>query len=558
MRNTSPWTHDKQGIRQKLQRVWDRLGPARARVQDSWRSLTSPYNLLFVAVAMGCLIIFATQGVIGIGIVLVVLLFLLWKLPKRKAASLTSGWKEQFDTENETRKTWATIVGGMTLLVSFWFTWLNLRVTQDLTRQGQITDRSTKAIAQLGEEKPENMMLRIGGIYALEQVARISEDEHWPIMKILTAYLRKNCPRLPTEAPLEAAEAPRPRTYATDIEAVLTVLKRRKSEREKDGQCLSLRPVDPSQASRKKEGQCLNLRSTNLNYANLQNADLQRAQFASAHLKKAYFSNAKLQRADFYGAKLEGARFIDAKLEEVSFWRADLRGADFSRATLIKADLREAVLQNADLRGANFSGATLEDANLQKALLRGALNLEPEQLANVETLYQADLDPSLKEKIKQKDPQLLSAPAVPQPAPPTNDDPTITSVHASAEAKEKITVRGKISQWQREWHLWLAVEKENLIWPKDPEVPVTGPNSEWAVTVYEEGTHPDSELTLVLYLVEDEGHQWIRDWLSIGNATGTFPGLIKIPGRRLSGEQKLRMPSAYDKPRPDFLDRCAK
>jgi hypothetical protein len=88
-----------------------------------------------------------------------VLLFLLWRLPKRKAARLTSGMREQFDIENETRKTWATIVGGMAVLFSLLFTWANLRVaqdnlritqeaatkSQDLTRQGQIIDRFTKA-----------------------------------------------------------------------------------------------------------------------------------------------------------------------------------------------------------------------------------------------------------------------------------------------------------------------------------------------------------------------------------------------------------------------------
>ena len=134
-------------------------------------------------------------GAIGIGFVLIVLLFLLWRLPKRKAARLSSALKEQFDIENETRKTWATIVGGMAVLFSLLFTWGNLKVTQenlritqevatksqDLTRQGQITDRFTKAIVQLGEQGPEKLAVRLGGIYALERIARDSERDHWPI-----------------------------------------------------------------------------------------------------------------------------------------------------------------------------------------------------------------------------------------------------------------------------------------------------------------------------------------------------------------------------------------
>jgi len=40
----------------------------------------------------------------------------------------------------------------------------------ELTEQGQITDRYTKAVEQLGSDKLD---VRIGGIYALERIARI-------------------------------------------------------------------------------------------------------------------------------------------------------------------------------------------------------------------------------------------------------------------------------------------------------------------------------------------------------------------------------------------------
>jgi hypothetical protein len=34
------------------------------------------------------------------------------------------------------------------------------------------------------------MEVRLGGIYALERIARDSARDHWPIMEILTAYLQ--------------------------------------------------------------------------------------------------------------------------------------------------------------------------------------------------------------------------------------------------------------------------------------------------------------------------------------------------------------------------------
>jgi hypothetical protein len=49
------------------------------------------------------------------------------------------------------------------------------RRTVDLTEQGQVTDRYTKAIEQLGSDKLD---VRIGGIYALERVTHDSERDH--------------------------------------------------------------------------------------------------------------------------------------------------------------------------------------------------------------------------------------------------------------------------------------------------------------------------------------------------------------------------------------------
>jgi hypothetical protein len=47
--------------------------------------------------------------------------------------------------------------------------------TFELTEQGQVTDRFTKAVEQLGSDKLD---VRIGGVYALERVARDSAIDH--------------------------------------------------------------------------------------------------------------------------------------------------------------------------------------------------------------------------------------------------------------------------------------------------------------------------------------------------------------------------------------------
>jgi hypothetical protein len=63
------------------------------------------------------------------------------------------------------------------------------RRTFELTEQGQVTDRYTKAIEQLGSDKLD---VRIGGIYALERVARDSAKDHPTVMEVLTAFIREH------------------------------------------------------------------------------------------------------------------------------------------------------------------------------------------------------------------------------------------------------------------------------------------------------------------------------------------------------------------------------
>ena len=52
-----------------------------------------------------------------------------------------------------------------------------------------MTDRYTKAIEQLGSDKLD---VRIGGIYALERMARDSAKDHPTVMEVLTAFIREH------------------------------------------------------------------------------------------------------------------------------------------------------------------------------------------------------------------------------------------------------------------------------------------------------------------------------------------------------------------------------
>ncbi len=122
-------------------------------------------------------------------------------------------------------QTLAQIVAGVGFFGTLYFTWRTVQVT----REGQVTERFTKAIAQLGDNKPQ---IRLGGIYALERIARDSGRDYGPIMEVLTAYVRDKAPRSAEESPTSTSRPPVATespsiTPPTDIQAVLTVLGRR-------------------------------------------------------------------------------------------------------------------------------------------------------------------------------------------------------------------------------------------------------------------------------------------------------------------------------------------
>ena len=160
-----------------------------------------------------------------------------------------------------------------------------------LSREGQVTDRYTKAIEQLGSDKLD---VRIGGIYALERVSRDSARDHPTVMDVLCAFIREHSRE--EWPPPDPGGNSSDRTTRPDVQAAVTVVGRRDLRRD-------IRPV-------------------NLSGANLTGADL-----AYAHLAKAWLT----------GAILPGAILLDADLSKAGLGGADLVGAILPGANLAGA-----------------------------------------------------------------------------------------------------------------------------------------------------------------------------------------------------------------------------
>jgi len=111
-----------------------------------------------------------------------------------------------------------------------------LQATRDqvgLSEQGQLTDRFSKAVEQLGTK--DSLEVRLGGIYALERIARDSARDQPTIMEVLSAYIREHAPR---QMCTSAASSTPP---TTDVQAILTVIARRDENRDRNPLALNLK-----------------------------------------------------------------------------------------------------------------------------------------------------------------------------------------------------------------------------------------------------------------------------------------------------------------------------
>ena len=255
--------------------------------------------------------------------------------------------------ENSVRSTIAQLLGGAFLLSGLYFTWQNVLIA----REGKITDRYSKAIEHLADER---ITVRIGGIYALERIARDSRRDHLTVMEVLTAFVRENS-RFDRERDERERAAPVrfgfgeslivrewERKPAGDIQAAVIVLGRRQW-RETEAGRLDLSEVDFRGG----------MFGRHFEHALLIRARFDHARFVKSHLAEAVAIGAKFRDASFVGVDLRKTIFDFADLQDVKFQDCNLEGARFIGAHLERANfVGENRLVGANLEGANLNGVT--------------------------------------------------------------------------------------------------------------------------------------------------------------------------------------------------------
>ncbi|MCK8438538.1 pentapeptide repeat-containing protein [Streptomyces sp. D2-8] len=230
------------------------------------------------------------------------------------------------------------------------------------TREGQVTDRYTKAIGQIASERPVE---QLGGIYALERIMRDSEKDHATIVEVLAAFVREHAPA-PTDSVTEGEE----RLVRRSLRMLLAHLGTGGSKVQVRRSHID-RPSEPVQAALTVLGRRPRGRDEPF-HIDLSKTYLRGANLARAHLEKALLWGAHLEYADLTDARLEGAELEDARLYAADLTDAFLMGAYLGGAYLVGAHLMGTHLEGADLNGAHLENAFLRGAQLQKTDLGGA------------------------------------------------------------------------------------------------------------------------------------------------------------------------------------------
>lgn len=305
--------------------------------------------------------------------------------------------------QNDVRATLLQGIGGLILLAGAAAAWRQTQVNKEQINQtyrynlqhldqlnrGQATERYTRAIDQLGNDQQD---IRIGGIYALEQIAHDEEPYRRPIIEVLTAYVRSHAPKSHVEEGIETGSGEgegltAPANYmvrirdipdlserAPDLQAVLTVLGR------------SSFLLDGAET-----WDVMNLIGVDLANANLGRADLRGVDFASADLCMTFFGRANVDGSNLSFADFRGASFAGASIRNCNMHSVDLR-----YSYLVDADMSGSYLQGTRLNYANLQGANLEKCYIHGVDFRGA-SLEKAKLtgakADTETVWPGGFRP---------------------------------------------------------------------------------------------------------------------------------------------------------------------
>jgi hypothetical protein len=312
-------------------------------------------------------------------IVVVLVLLILWRVPRWQANRIRQGWSaddlaalepkdrlaldvELANAENAARATLTQFVGGLALLAGLYFTAQNLQLTQDTSHEtlrtsqaAQISERFDRAIKNLSEDNKFELV--VGGIYSLEGLARDWPQNGRVVLNALAAYIRRHAKRVEDRYTYER--------LAVEVQTALAIL----GDRDITASLGAL-PADHQVATSPVDLSGVDIYGARLNNARFVNVSFAGSQLGQVHLKGADLRRASLQGASMERAVLDGADLRGADLSYANLAGAHLAGVCLDATTkLFRTDLTGAMLDGADLRGVDLTGVigTLQGPQVKTA-----------------------------------------------------------------------------------------------------------------------------------------------------------------------------------------------
>jgi hypothetical protein len=227
---------------------------------------------------------------------------------------------ERLSAENAVRSTLLQGLGGLLTLGGAALVAVVTLGQVKASREGRSIDLFNKAIGLLASDQ---VSVRQGGVYALEQLSELDEHYRGHAHALLTAFVCQHAPWPPPDPDSEADRARFHDGLADDVAAAMAALGRQKMI------------VDDA-------------------YSELERVDLRGAELNELNLPRVCFAH----------ANLDDAKLVKANLANATMSETTLRNTDLSGANLREADLTGALLDGAILRGADLSKAKLQDAQL--------------------------------------------------------------------------------------------------------------------------------------------------------------------------------------------------
>ena len=270
-------------------------------------------------------------------------------------------------TNGDTVRNVGFLIGGvLAIIFGVWRALVAERqasASQGQTETGQkvlLNERYQQGAAMLGSE---TLAVRLGGIYALQQLAtEYPEEYHLQIMRLLCAFVRNPTKDADLDRTVYIQGDEIPPSIRDDVQAAVSAIGWRNPNHIRYETEVGFKLDLHGSNLRNAYLQQHFLEGADFNGASLEYSDLQFASLKGSILTNANLFHAKLLGSDFSLSCCKWAMFSATDASHANFRRAYLEGTIWINAELDAADLTTARLIGADLTAAKLNQTIISDA----------------------------------------------------------------------------------------------------------------------------------------------------------------------------------------------------